>query len=144
MDDRRPGRRRAAAACGIPIPIGGGRGGIIGIVVAVLVALLGGGFGLNATTNGGEGGGQADNTSLEQKCARDNADRSTQLDCRNALYVNSIQAYWQNGAAARASAEQYQPTDTDFFSRPSTPAAGRPTRASARSTAPPTTRSTST
>ncbi|MEE3917816.1 neutral zinc metallopeptidase [Micromonospora sp. BRA006-A] len=29
---------------GIPIPIGGGRGGIVGIIIAVLVALVGGGF----------------------------------------------------------------------------------------------------
>ena len=34
---------------GIPIPTGG-RGGIVGLVIAVLVALVGGGFGLNAMT----------------------------------------------------------------------------------------------
>ena len=62
-----------------PAPGGGGRGGLIGIMVAVLVALVGGGFGLNAMTNG-DGGGQAgDNTSLEQECAQDNAQRFEQL-----------------------------------------------------------------
>ena len=59
---------------GIPIPGGGGRGGIIGIVVAVLVALLGGGFGLNAMTNGDEGG-QAGGSDLEQLCSTANPDR---------------------------------------------------------------------
>ncbi|MFG3699023.1 neutral zinc metallopeptidase [Micromonospora sp. NPDC047620] len=112
VDDRR-GSGGGGGLGGIPIPIGGGRGGIVGLVIAVLVALVGGGFGLNAATNGG-GDPQGDNTSLEQKCSADDA--LQQLDCRNALYVNSIQAYWQK-ALPEAFGEQYRPSRTVFFSQ---------------------------
>ncbi|GAA4577610.1 neutral zinc metallopeptidase [Micromonospora coerulea] len=99
---------------GIPIPIGGGgRGGLVGLIIAVLVALVGGGFGLNAATNGG-GSEQGDNTSLEQKCSTEDA--LQQLDCRNTLYVNSIQAYWTK-ALPEAFGDQYRPSKTVFFSQ---------------------------
>ncbi|ASW57840.1 neutral zinc metallopeptidase [Plantactinospora sp. KBS50] len=101
---------------GIPIPIpgggGGGRGGLIGIVIAVLVALLGGGFGVSQL--GGGGGDQpADNSTLNQRC--DAADKTEQRDCRNTLYVNSIQDYWQT-AMPEAFGKKYQPVTTRFFS----------------------------
>ncbi|MFI7576437.1 neutral zinc metallopeptidase [Micromonospora sp. NPDC049497] len=112
VDDRR-GSGGGGGMGGIPIPIGGGRGGIVGIVIAVLVALVGGGFGLNAATNGG-GGEQGDNTSLEQTCAAENA--LEKLECRNTLYVNSIQAYWRT-ALPQAFGEQYKASDTVFFSQ---------------------------
>ncbi|TDB75438.1 neutral zinc metallopeptidase [Micromonospora sp. KC723] len=107
VDDRRGSG--GGAGMGLPIPIGGGRGGIVGIVIAVLVALVGGGFGLNAAMDGGE---QGDNTALTQKCATDDA--LQQLDCRNTLYVNSIQAYWRT-ALPEAFGEQYRPAKTIFF-----------------------------
>jgi predicted metalloprotease len=100
---------------GTPIPMsfgGGGRGGLISIVIAVLVALVGGGFGLNAMSGGG--GDQGDNTALEQKCATDDA--LQQLDCRNTLYVNSIQAWWQD-ALPQHFGQQYTQSDTVFFSQ---------------------------
>ncbi|MEV1145307.1 neutral zinc metallopeptidase [Micromonospora sp. NPDC049799] len=112
VDDRR-GSGGGGGMGGIPIPIGGGRGGIVGIVIAVLVALVGGGFGLNAATNGG-GGEQGDNTSLEQTCAAEDA--LEKLECRNTLYVNSIQAYWRT-ALPQAFGEQYKASDTVFFSQ---------------------------
>ncbi|MET7879012.1 KPN_02809 family neutral zinc metallopeptidase [Micromonospora profundi] len=99
---------------GIPLPGGGGRGGLIGIVVTVLIALLGGGFGLNAMTNGDEGGGQAGGTDLEQLCSRDNPQRFDDVRCRNVLYVNSIQGYWQK-AYPELGNGKYEPTDTNFF-----------------------------
>lgn len=111
VDDRR-GSGGGGGLGGIPIPTGGGRGGLVGIIVAVLIALVGGGFGLNAATNGGDE--QGDNTSLEQKCSADDA--LQQLDCRNTLYVNSIQAYWRT-ALPEAFGEQYRPSRTVFFSR---------------------------
>ncbi|MGB2570501.1 KPN_02809 family neutral zinc metallopeptidase [Micromonospora citrea] len=111
VDDRRGSG--GGGGMGIPIPIGGGRGGIVGIIIAVLVALVGGGFGLNAM-NGGGGAEQGDNTSLEQKCSTDDA--LQQLDCRNTLYVNSIQAYWRT-ALPEAFGEQYRPSKTVFFSQ---------------------------
>ena len=46
------------------------------------------------------------------------------LDCRNTLYVNSIQDYWQT-ALPEVFGEQYQPANTVFFARPSTPAAAQ-------------------
>ncbi|MGW3607344.1 KPN_02809 family neutral zinc metallopeptidase [Micromonospora sp. NPDC005161] len=97
---------------GIPIPGGGGRGGIIGIVVAVLVALLGGGFGLNAMTNGDDGG-QAGGTKLEG-CDTSNAQRFEDVRCRNLLYVNSIQDYWEK-AYPELSKGTYEPTTTNYF-----------------------------
>ncbi|MFG3704487.1 neutral zinc metallopeptidase [Micromonospora sp. NPDC047670] len=120
VDDRR-GSGGGGGLGGIPIPIGGGRGGIVGLVIAVLVALVGGGFGLNAATNGG-GDPQGDNTSLEQKCSADDALK--QLDCRNALYVNSIQAYWRT-ALPEAFGEQYRPSRTVFFSQGVSTACGQ-------------------
>ncbi|MFJ8578830.1 neutral zinc metallopeptidase [Micromonospora sp. NPDC093277] len=96
---------------GIPIPIGGGRGGIVGIVIAVLVALAGGGYGLNAMSGGSDRG---DNTALEQKCAA--KDALQQLDCRNNLYVNSIQAYWRT-AMPEVFGQQYRSATTVFFSQ---------------------------
>ncbi|MCZ7436523.1 neutral zinc metallopeptidase [Micromonospora sp. WMMC241] len=114
VDDRR-GSGGGGGGMGIPIPGGGGgRGGLVSIIIAVLVALVGGGFGLNAATNGGGGSEQGDNTSLEQKCSAEDALK--QLDCRNTLYVNSIQAYWRT-AMPEVFGEQYQPSKTVFFSQ---------------------------
>ncbi|MFJ6196516.1 neutral zinc metallopeptidase [Micromonospora sp. NPDC092111] len=113
VDDRR-GSGGGGGGMGIPIPTGGGRGGIVGIVIAVLVALLGGGFGLNAMTGDDSGAGQGDNTALEQKCSAQDALK--QLDCRNNLYVNSIQAYWTTAMPA-VFGEPYQPSKTVFFSQ---------------------------
>ena len=105
---------------GIPIPTG--RGGILGIIIAVLVALVGGGLGINAATDGGGAGeGTGDNTSLEQKCAA--SDRLEQLDCRNTLYINSIQAYWTK-ALPESFGEQYQVVETVFFDRAVSTACG--------------------
>ncbi|WP_428964653.1 KPN_02809 family neutral zinc metallopeptidase [Micromonospora fluostatini] len=113
VDDRR-GSGGGGGGLGIPIPIGGGRGGLIGLVVAVVLALVGGGYGLNSAFNDGDGGGGGDNTALEQRCAAEDA--LEQLDCRNTLYVNSIQAYWRT-ALPQAFGEQYRPTQTVFFSQ---------------------------
>ncbi|HEY0697522.1 MAG TPA: neutral zinc metallopeptidase [Micromonospora sp.] len=114
VEDRR-GSGGGLGGGGIPIPIpgGGGRGGLIGIIIAVLVALVGGGFGLNAMTGGDDGGG-GDNTALEQKCSADDALK--QLDCRNALYVNSIQAWWTK-AMPEKFGQPYEPARTVLFSQ---------------------------
>lgn len=104
-------RRGGGGIGGIPIPIGGGgRGGLVGLIIAVLVTLVGGGFGLNAMTGGG--GESGDNTGLEQRCGADDA--LNQLDCRNTLYVNSIQAWWKK-ALPEHFGEAYQEADTVFF-----------------------------
>lgn len=110
VDDR---RGSGGGGLDIPIPIGGGRGGLVGIIIAVLVALVGGGFGLNAMGGGG-GSDQGDNTALAQKCSAQDALK--QLDCRNTLYVNSIQAYWRT-ALPEVFGQQYRPAKTVFFSQ---------------------------
>ncbi|MGC4896069.1 KPN_02809 family neutral zinc metallopeptidase [Micromonospora sp. DT31] len=94
----------------LPLPGGGGRGGLIGLVVAVVIALVGGGFGLNAATNGDDSGGE----DLATSCARDNAQRFENVKCRNLLYVNSIQSYWEQ-EFPKVSGSRYQPTDTNYF-----------------------------
>jgi len=100
---------------GIPIPIGGGKIGLI-ITIIVLVATLctGGAFG-TGMLGGDSGGQQADNSSLEQKCGRDNPNRFQDTDCRNLLYINSIQAYWVKAYPA-AYGSAYVSATTRFFS----------------------------
>ena len=100
---------------GIPIPLGGGgRGGLIGLIVTVLLVLLGGGFGASQLIGGG--GGQSHNGNLNQECSTANPNRLQNLDCRNTLYVNSIQNFWQS-ELPQVYGQQYQPADTVFFSR---------------------------
>jgi len=94
---------------GIPIPTG--RGGWIGLAITVLVVLLGGGLGVNKLTDGGSG---ADNTALQTKCQT--AGKLSNLDCRNTLYVNSIQKYWVT-ALPQAFGKPYQPANTRLFSQ---------------------------
>ncbi|MEJ3745424.1 neutral zinc metallopeptidase [Actinomycetes bacterium KLBMP 9797] len=94
---------------GLPIPLPSSGGGWVGLIVSLLVVLAGGGLGINAATDGG-----GDNTALEQKCAAETA--LDQLDCRNTLYVNSIQAYWQT-ALPQSFGQAYQPADTVLFSQ---------------------------
>jgi predicted metalloprotease len=102
---------------GIPIPMGGGggRGGLIGLIVTVLLVLVGGGIGAGTMLGGGGGGGQTDNTDLNRACSTANPDRLKRTDCRNALYVNSIQNFWQT-ELPQVYGQQYQPADTVFFS----------------------------
>lgn len=113
VEDRRgSGGGLSGGGIPIPIPTGGGKGGLVGIIIAVLVALVGGGFGLNAVTGGGSD--QANNTAIDQKCSA--KDALQQLDCRNTLYVNSIQAYWQS-ALPQEFGKPYKQADTVFFER---------------------------
>jgi predicted metalloprotease len=99
---------------GLPIPLPGGRGGLAGVVVAVLVALVGGYFGINTLGGDGSGGAPADNTAIADRCSA--TDRLKQLDCRNILYVNSIQDYWRD-ALPQTFGKPYRPAVTVFFSQ---------------------------
>ena len=108
VEDRR-GSGGGGGLGGIPLP--SGKGGWVGLVVALLVALAGGGIGFNQVTGGDD---QGDNTALEQKCAAERA--LDQLDCRNTLYVNSIQAYWQV-ALPQHFGKPYRQADTVIFSQ---------------------------
>jgi predicted metalloprotease len=110
IDDQRSSGGGGGGIGGLPI----GGGGLTGIIVTVLIAVVGGFFGINNLT-GGDGGGApqtGDNTSLTQKCSQQNADE--QLDCRNVLYVNSIQDYWVEALPANFG-DQYKPAKTVLF-----------------------------
>jgi predicted metalloprotease len=107
---------------GLPIPIPTGKGGIglTGLVVLCLLGLLFAGG--NATgllpELGGEGGTEVnpgEDGALSEACARDNPDRFDNIACRNLLYINSIQAYWQTALPERFG-EPYQATTTRYFS----------------------------
>ncbi|MBU2665841.1 neutral zinc metallopeptidase [Actinoplanes bogorensis] len=91
------------------LPIGGG--GLVGIIITIVVALVGGYFGINSM-GGGSGASTGDNTNIDQKC--DAADALDQLDCRNTLYVNSIQNYWKSAAPENFNVD-YQPAKTVIF-----------------------------
>ncbi|WP_422774242.1 neutral zinc metallopeptidase [Plantactinospora sp. WMMC1484] len=108
IEDR---RGSGGGRAGIPIPIGGGRGGIVGLVIFVLITLVGGGFGVSQLT-GGDGEQQGDNTALEQRC--ETSDALQHLDCRNTLFVNSIQAYWKRALPEHFD-RPYEESDTVFF-----------------------------
>jgi uncharacterized protein len=97
---------------GLPIPIGGGRGGIVSLVIGVVVLLLGGGT-YGVTQLGGGSDTKPDNTTITQECNA--ADRLQQLDCRNTLYVNSVQDWWTD-ALPRYFGKPYQKARTVFFS----------------------------
>ncbi|MGC9665729.1 neutral zinc metallopeptidase [Planosporangium sp. 12N6] len=110
---------------GLPIPIGGGGMGLIVTIVVVVIGLLVGGGTLGRSMLGGGGSsGQGDNSSLAQRCATSNPDRFKNTDCRNLLYVNSIQAYWQT-ALPQTFGKQYTQAPTHFFSSNVTTACGQ-------------------
>jgi predicted metalloprotease len=99
---------------GLPIPIGGGRLGLIITVVVVLgMLVLGGTFGRGLLGGGGDSGGGGGD--LGAKCATTNPNRFQETDCRNLLYVNSVQAYWTK-ALPETFGKPYQKASTVFFS----------------------------
>ncbi len=93
--------------------IPGGRGGIVGLIVTVIALLAGGGFGASQILGGG--GGQPDNGNINQECATSNPDRLNNVDCRNVLYINSIQNFWQT-ELPKVYGVAYVKADTEFFS----------------------------
>jgi predicted metalloprotease len=91
---------------GIPIPVGGGLLGtllVLGLVVAGMFL-------------GPKLYGDGDNGAINETCSTANPDRLQNAECRNALYINSIQAYWLKGLP-ETFGPQYQATDTVFFSQ---------------------------
>jgi predicted metalloprotease len=90
---------------GLPINLGGG-GGIVGLVVLALL-VVGGVVGGNSLFGGG-------GTDTPVSCGTDSADRLQDVKCRDALYVNSIQAYWQT-ALPQTFGVDYQKAVTDYF-----------------------------
>ncbi|WP_203824196.1 KPN_02809 family neutral zinc metallopeptidase [Actinoplanes palleronii] len=103
------------------LPIGGG--GLTGIIVTVLLALVGGYFGINNLGGSSSGGSStADNTTINKECKASDgsnqqaANATKLLDCRNVLYINSIQAYWA-AELPKAFNKQYEKAPTKIFSQ---------------------------
>ncbi|HWS32786.1 MAG TPA: neutral zinc metallopeptidase [Actinoplanes sp.] len=89
------------------LPIGGG--GIAGVVVTLIIAVVGGYFGIN--TLGGSG---SEPTGQPLTQCSDDAQKLQVLECRNGLYVTSIQNYWAK-QLPESFGEQYQPAKTYLF-----------------------------
>jgi len=103
--------RGAGGGGGFPLPIGGGRGGILGLIVGLIVVLAGGGYGATQIFGGSGGGGTP-----ASDCSTANPNRLADVACRNELYITSIQAFWQT-TLPRAYGTAYQPAHTVFFSQ---------------------------
>jgi predicted metalloprotease len=102
---------------GLPIPMGGGGIGMIITVVVVIGMLVAGGTFGRGLLGGSSGSGQhGDNTQLAKDCDRNNPDRLKRTDCRNVLYVNSIQNFWQT-EFPQVYGKPYQPAKTVYFSQ---------------------------
>jgi uncharacterized protein len=91
---------------GIPIPVGGG---IVGTLIVIGLALVGTFLGPQMFGGGDDGG-----PGVSQTCSTANPDRLDKAECRNALYINSIQAYWRS-AMPQYLGQPYQPATTRFF-----------------------------
>src|SRR5689334_23300404 len=64
-------------------------GGLVSTLVVLGLLIIGGITGVNVL------GGSDPNSGTDlSNCGTENPDRLKQTDCRNALYVNSIQNYW--------------------------------------------------
>ena len=109
VEDRRGSGGGGGGLGGLPIPIGGG--GLVGVIITLVIAVVGGYFGINQL--GGGGSDTANNTNIQQECSQENA--TQQLECRNVLFVNSIQAYWKQASPKYFNVD-YQPAKTVIFS----------------------------
>jgi len=92
------------------LPIGGG--GLVGTIITVILLVVGGYFGVN--TLSGDDSGSGDNKDIQQECA-DKSQATEKLVCRNVLFVNSIQAYWEK-ASPEYFGRPYQKATTVIFS----------------------------
>jgi predicted metalloprotease len=96
------------------LAIGGGGLGIVGLVIYLLVALLGGGGGLGqlGPLDGTRVGAGDTPSTINQDC-RTGQDANQREDCRIVAVVNSVQKFW-NGVFTRSN-RKYQNSDTVFF-----------------------------
>jgi uncharacterized protein len=108
IDDQRSAGGGGGGFGGLPI----GGGGLTGIIVTLLIAVVGGYFGINTLSGDNSQPQSGDNKSLQQECSQ--SDAIKELDCRNTLYVNSIQAFWTDELPQTFN-KSYQPAKTVFF-----------------------------
>jgi len=96
------------------IALGGGSLGVVGLVIYLLVALLGGGGGLGqlAPLDGTRVGAGDTPSTISQDC-RTGQDANRRDDCRIVGVVNSVQKFW-SGVFTRSN-RRYQNVDTVFF-----------------------------
>ncbi|GIJ47443.1 membrane protein [Virgisporangium aliadipatigenens] len=100
----------------IPIPIGGGKIGLIITVVVLLAGLfVGGGLGTGLIGGEDSGSNSGSGQPLEQECDKSNTNRFQEADCRNFLYVQSVQTYWKV-QLPQSFGKAYQEATTRFFS----------------------------
>jgi predicted metalloprotease len=93
------------------IPIPTSKGGLIVTAIVVLVGLFGGGYaGVNALNGGGDSG----TGSVASDCASSNPNKDAETDCRNALYVESIQNFWQK-ETPQVFGKAYTKSKTEYF-----------------------------
>ena len=96
------------------LAVGGGGLGIVGLLIFLLITFLGGGGGLDDLTSLDEQQvGQGDTPSEISEECRTGEDANRRQDCRIVAVVNSVQEFW-DGVFER-SGQQYQYTDTVFF-----------------------------
>ena len=113
-------RRGSGGFPGGRIGAAGGGLGLVGVIVAVIVALMSGGGSDSGGAGGlleqlgiGAGTDQADNSELAESC-RTGADAAANDDCAVVAIVNSVQAYWKS--AMRGSGTAYTESPTVFYS----------------------------
>jgi uncharacterized protein len=99
---------------GAPLALGGGGLGLVGIVVYLLIALLGGGGGLGqlAPLDGTQVGRGGEPGTIAQDC-RTGRDANERDDCRVVGVVNSVQTFW--AGVFQHSNRSYTYADTVFF-----------------------------
>jgi predicted metalloprotease len=113
-----PGLGRGGGGGGLPIPTGGGIGGIVVVVIIVVLGVVFGGDVL--------GGGSSDQAATLSDC-NDGTD-ADQQDCRIAIDVNAIQAFWTD-ALPQQSGVDYQVADTVYLAGSTSTGCGQATSA---------------
>ena len=108
---------RRGGGMGGALPVGGG----LGLLVAIVAALV---FGVNVFDTGSGGGTAAPEAEESLSQCQTGADANQQRECRIVGTVNSIQAYWQN--AFRSG--EYQEVDTVVFDGATQTACGQATQ----------------